>query len=101
MKALQPEIVPEIHEEKQEDEKTFETKNKRDRHEKKKHPKVEVEESEEDIEPSEPELTAMELAWQAAKEKANHKRENAIKAKKQRSVSDEQEDILSRTIGKR
>lgn len=101
MKALQPEIVPEVHEEKQEEEKPFEPKNKRDRRDKKKQPKVEEDITEEEIEPSEPELTAMELAWQAAKEKANHKRENAIKAKKQHSVSDEQEDILSRTIGKR
>lgn len=101
MKALQPEIVPEIQEEKHKDEKFSEPKNKQDRHEKKKQPKVEEEDVDEDIEPSEPELTAMELAWQAAKDKANHRRETAIKAKKQRLVSDEQEDILSRTIGNR
>lgn len=101
MKVLQPEIVPEKKEEPVEKEVSDAPKIKHDRRDKKKFAKVEEVELEDDLEPAEPELTAMELAWQAAKDKANHKRQNEIKAKKNRSVSDEQEDILSRTLGNR
>jgi chromatin segregation and condensation protein Rec8/ScpA/Scc1 (kleisin family) len=98
MKVLQPEIVVEVKQEKEEIEQPAPPKNRHDRRDKKKFAKIE-EEPEEVLEPSEPELTAMELAWQAAKDKANHKRQTEIKAKKTRSVNDEQEDILSRTLG--
>jgi small subunit ribosomal protein S1 len=98
MKVLQPEIVVEVKQEKEEIEQPAPPKNRHDRRDKKKFAKIEAE-PEEVLEPSEPELTAMELAWQAAKDKANHKRQTEIKAKKTRSVNDEQEDILSRTLG--
>ncbi len=98
MKALQPEIVEPVKEEIIEE--PLPQKNHYERREKRKFEKVEREQ-EEELEPTEPELTAMELAWQAAKDKANHKRQPETKNKKSRMVSDEQENILSRTLENR
>lgn len=47
---------------------------------------------------SEPEPTAMEVAMRAAMEKAKERKSQADKARKAKSVSKEQEDILSRTL---
>ncbi|MCC6148266.1 MAG: S1 RNA-binding domain-containing protein [Anaerolineaceae bacterium] len=46
---------------------------------------------------TEPNPTAMEMAWQAAMEKAKT-RHNGERSKKERSASHEQEDIISRTL---
>jgi small subunit ribosomal protein S1 len=101
MKALQPEIV-EIVVQQVEIEEPLPEKNQNhhERRDKRKFEKIEREQ-EEDLEPSEPELTAMELAWQAAKDKASHKKQPEIKTKKSRLVSDETENILSRTLENR
>ena len=98
MKALQPEIVEVVKVE--EIEEPQPQNNRRERRDKRKFEKVEHEQ-EEDLEPTEPELTAMELAWQAAKDKANHKKQPESKTKKSRLVTDEQENILSRTLENR
>ena len=51
-------------------------------------------------EPKEPELTGMQVAWQEALDKANA--EKAFKVKRAKSNrSQEQEDILNRTLEKR
>ena len=51
-------------------------------------------------EDKEPEMTAMQIAWQEALNKANADR--AYKVKRQKSnVSQEQEDLLERTMKKR
>jgi ribosomal protein S1 len=51
------------------------------------------------VEPKEPELTAMQIAWQMAMERAGGK-EKTVKVKAIKSVR-EQEDILTRTLEKR
>ena len=48
---------------------------------------------------TEPEFTAMQIAWQQAMEKANGK--NKVRAKSIKSTSQEQESILSGTLEKR
>jgi small subunit ribosomal protein S1 len=99
MKALQPEIV-EVVIQQEEIEEPIPQKDRHERRDKRKFEKVEREQ-EEELEPSEPELTAMELAWQAAKDKASHKKQPELKTKKSRLVSDETENILSRTLENR
>ena len=101
MKALQPESLPEAKNENEADKKNQVHKKVPNRQEKKRQPSLKEDNQEEEMEGSKPELTAMELAWQAAKDKANHKRQIEIKSKRSRLVSDEQEDILSRTLGNR
>ena len=98
MKALQPEIVEVVKE--AEIEEPLPQNNRRERRDRRNFEKVEHEQ-EEDLEPIEPEVTAMELAWQAAKDKTNHKRQPESKTKKSRLVTDEQENILSRTLENR
>ncbi len=51
-------------------------------------------------EPKEPELTGMQIAWQEALDRANARDKNN-KAKRVKAGSDEQEDILNRTLEKR
>jgi ribosomal protein S1 len=51
-------------------------------------------------EPKEPELTGMQIAWQEALDRANARSKNQ-KSKRVKAGSDEQEDILSRTLEKR
>lgn len=88
MKAIQPEVV-EVEEEKPEREYKRGRKNKRVE----KEVEVDVEENS-----AEPELTAMQIAWQTAQDRAkSHK----AKSKRIKSASMEQEDILSRTLEKR
>jgi ribosomal protein S1 len=51
-------------------------------------------------EPKEPELTGMQIAWQEALNRANS-RDKGQKSKRVKAGSDEQEDILNRTLEKR
>jgi len=95
MKALQPEPEKVIVE--KEPEEDFHEDKPKSR--KSKNNKEEVfKETDAEIVSAEPELTAMELAWMEAKEKASHKKQSEIKARKMKFVSDEQTDILSRTL---
>ena len=89
MKALQPEVVEEPKPERE---------NKRRNKRGKKHEEAEVEA---DAQPVEPELTAMQIAWQMAQERAESKEKNRSRSKRFKSASAEQEDILSRTLEKR
>jgi small subunit ribosomal protein S1 len=50
--------------------------------------------------PKEPEMTAMQIAWQMATERAKTK-DKGVNVKSAKSASSEQEDILSRTLEKR
>ncbi len=57
-------------------------------------------EMESDTAPKEPELTAMQIAWQSAQERAkSHDKDH--KSKRNKSASPEQEEILNRTLEKR
>ena len=47
-----------------------------------------------------PELTAMQMAWQSAQDRAKTKR-RAIRAKREQPDASEHEEILSRTLEKR
>ena len=89
MKALIPEIV--------EEEKPARESKKSHGKRGKKHDDeaVEVEET-----PKEPELTAMQIAWQMAMERAGNKGKS-VKMKSAKGSTQEQEDILSRTLEKR
>jgi len=86
MKAIQPEIA---------EEEKPERENKRGR----KNKKAEKEEETQIEENLEPELTAMQIAWQTAQDRAKSRKSQ--KAKRIKSASMEQEDILSRTLEKR
>jgi len=88
MKALMPEMI----EEEKPEREHKKTRGKRG----KKHEEeaVEIEET-----PKEPELTAMQMAWQMAMERSGNKGKT-VKVKPVKSASREQEDILSRTLEK-
>ncbi len=86
MKAIQPEVVEE---EKPERENRHGRKNK----------KAEKEEENQIEDNLEPELTAMQIAWQTAQDRAKSRK--GQKSKRIKSASIEQEDILSRTLEKR
>ena len=88
MKALQPEIPAE---------EPAEREPKRGRHPKKGE-QAEIQEAPE--EPVEPQLTVMQLAWQAAQDRAKAKHKSS-RGKRHRAADAEQEDILSRTLEKR
>lgn len=88
MKALEPEIE-ELKPAKKETKKAG-----------KRGPKREVEEVPSQEEEKEAELTAMQIAWQEALNKANAERSYKVKRSKP-SVSREQEDLLDRTMKKR
>lgn len=63
-------------------------------------PKKEAAESTQQEEPKEPELTAMQIAWQEALNRSGENKD--LKLKKNKSaVSQEQEDLLNRTLEKR
>jgi ribosomal protein S1 len=87
MKALEPEI---------EELKPAKKDNKKAG---KRGPRKEVEELPSQEEEKEAELTAMQIAWQEALNKANAER--SYKVKRSKSVSREQEDLLERTMKKR
>ena len=88
MKALQPEVVVEEKPEREE------RRGKGKRRSKKQEEKYEMEPEA----PSEPQVTAMQIAWQEALEKSKGRRS---RAKSYKSVSEEQEDLLHRTLEKR
>ena len=88
MKALEPEIE-EFKPAKEEKKKSG-----------KRGPRKEMDEAVEQEEQKEPELTAMQIAWQEALNKANA--DKGFKVKRAKSgVSQEQEDLLDRTLKKR
>lgn len=87
MKALEPEI---------EELKPAKKDNKKAG---KRGPKKEVEEVPTQEEEKEAELTAMQIAWQEALNKANAER--SYKVKRSKGISREQEDLLERTMKKR
>lgn len=89
MKALMPEMIEEEKPER-------ESRKPRGKHGKKREEEyVEVDET-----PKEPELTAMQIAWQMAMERSGDKGKT-VKVKSVKSASREQEEILSRTLDKR
>lgn len=90
MKALEPEIV---------EVKPAKKEPRKDRGNKRR-PKREALEIEVQEEPKEPELTAMQIAWQEALDRANT-RGKGSKSKRVKAGSDEQEEILDRTLKKR
>jgi small subunit ribosomal protein S1 len=87
MKALQPEVVEEVKPARE---------NKRPRRGKK-HEEAQIETEERN---AEPEMTAMQIAWQTAQERAKS-REKEHRVKRIKSKSAEQEEILNRTLEKR
>jgi len=90
MKALEPEI---------EEFKPAKKENKREKGNRR-GPKKETTETPVEPEEKEPEMTAMQIAWQEALHKANA--EKSYKVKRQKSnVSQEQEELLERTMKKR
>lgn len=89
MKALMPEVV-------EEEKPAREPKKARGgKRGKKQDEAYEINES-----PKEPEMTAMQIAWQMAMDRAQTK-DKGVKVKAVKSASSEQEDILSRTLEKR
>jgi predicted RNA-binding protein with RPS1 domain len=92
MKALLPEIVEEIKPEPEE-------RKKGDSKRKGKNKKRDEEYEMEAEEPTEPQLTAMQVAWQQALERS--KGSGKIRVKSYKSTTGEQEDLLNRTLEKR
>lgn len=90
MKALEPEI---------EEFKPAKKENKREKGNKR-GPKKETTEAPVEQEEKEPEMTAMQIAWQEALHKANAEKSYRVKRQKS-SVSQEQEELLERTMKKR
>lgn len=95
MKALQPEIVEEAKPEREDRKKgTSSSGDKRKGKGKKEEDyQMEVEA------PSEPQYTAMQMAWQQALEKSKGK--GKVRAKSYKSATEEQEDLFNRTLEKR
>jgi ribosomal protein S1 len=89
MKALEPEL-----------EEVKPAKKEARKERKGRKPKKEAVEYELAEEPKEPEMTAMQIAWQEALDRANE-RGKGSKSKRVKVGSDEQEDILDRTLKKR
>ena len=87
IKTLQPEIVEEVKPERE---------HKRGKRSKK-HEETHIEMEEHNLEP---EMTAMQIAWQMAQERARS-RDKDSHGKRVKSNSTEQEDILARTLEKR
>jgi small subunit ribosomal protein S1 len=91
MKALEPEL------EEFKSSKKEAHKNRGKRRSKKEATSAEIQE-----EPKEPELTGMQIAWQEALDRANARdKDQSQKSKRVKAGSDEQEDILNRTLEKR
>ena len=88
LKALQPEVEEPEKPQKQP---------KREKRSKRAPEEAEIAEATED---TTPELTAMQIAWQSAQDRASSKR-RAIRAKRQKPDASEREEILSRTLEKR
>ena len=88
MKALEPEVEE------------FKPAKKENKKAGKRGPKKETAEVPAQEEEREPEMTAMQIAWQEALDKANAERAYKVKRAKS-SISREQEDLLERTMKKR
>ena len=88
MKALEPEVEE------------FKPAKKENKKAGKRGPKKEMDEVPAQEEDREPEMTAMQIAWQEALDKANAERSYKVKRAKS-GVSREQEDLLDRTMKKR
>ncbi len=88
MKALEPEVEE------------FKPAKKENKKGSKHGPNKEVQEAPEQEKEKEPELTAMQIAWQEALDKAKAEKSYKIKRAKS-SISREQEDLLDRTMKKR
>ncbi|MEW6403028.1 MAG: S1 RNA-binding domain-containing protein [Chloroflexota bacterium] len=102
MKALQPEIVEEEkpqHLERFDRPEQREDRKPRGEKRKPKGKKYDQAYEMDDEGPSEPEMTAMQIAWMEALERSKQEKHHQTKAAK--SVSREQEDILHRTLEKR
>lgn len=94
IKALQPEIVEEAKPEREEKKSFGKGKGKG------KGRKQEDESYEMEVEvPTEPQFTAMQMAWQAALERSKGK--NKVRQKSHKSASDEKEELFNRTLEKR
>lgn len=90
MKALEPEIEE------------YKPAKKEDRKGRgKRGPKKEAQNFEINDEPKEPEMTAMQIAWQEALDRANDRNKSQKSKRVKAGSSDEQEDILNRTLEKR
>ncbi|MDK1028907.1 MAG: S1 RNA-binding domain-containing protein [Anaerolineae bacterium] len=93
MKALEPEI-----------EKIKPSKKDTNKGSSKRASKQDMQDLEISEEPQEPELTGMQIAWQAALDRANNKDTDEIKPERKRikaQTDEQQEDILNRTLEKR
>jgi len=90
MKALQPEIV----EEAKPDREDRKPRGKRKEKKQEEHFEMESEGG-----PTEPQLTAMQIAWQEAVDRS--KGHDKVRPKSYKSASEEQEEILNRTLEKR
>jgi ribosomal protein S1 len=90
MKAMQPETMEEEAKPEREERKRTGDKRKSKKHE-------ETYEMEPEVS-NEPQMTAMQIAWQQALEKSKGRK---VRQKSYKSASDEQEDVFSRTLGKR
>lgn len=98
MKALMPEIIEEerpAREPRERGERGDARKARSNKRGKRQEETYEINEA-----PKEPELTAMQIAWQMAMDRTKAK-EKGVKVKAVKSASSEQEDILSRTLEKR
>jgi ribosomal protein S1 len=89
MKALEPEIEE------------FKPAKKENKKAGKRGPKKEAAEAPQQEEEKEAELTAMQIAWQEALDKANAERAYKVKRSKTSHISREQEELLDRTMKKR
>lgn len=90
MKALQPEIVKEARPEREDRKPRIKRKEKQ---------QEEHFEMESEGGPTEPQLTAMQIAWQEAVDRS--KGHDKVRPKSYKSASEEQEEILNRTLEKR
>ena len=95
MKALQPEVVEEVKPEREERKRTPSGGDKR----KPKGKKPEEEFQMEVEAPTEPQYTAMQMAWQAALERS--KGRGKVRPKSYKSATEEQEKLFNRTLEKR
>jgi hypothetical protein len=97
MKALQPEIVEEVKPER-EDRKRTPSNSGGDKRKSK--GKKQEEDFQMEVEaPTEPQYTAMQMAWQAALERS--KGRGKVRPKSYKSATEEQEKLFNRTLEKR
>jgi hypothetical protein len=103
MKALQPEIIEEEKPQRLEKFDRPEREDRKERGEGKRRGKGKKREEQVEIDdegPTEPQLTAMQIAWQEALERSKG-RNKGTRMKTAKAVSQEQEELLNRTLEKR